>query len=486
MYPSEMLLVLALFGLLVTQNVRRMNRKAAVACFAVAGAALVSGLAQGQIRWQMTPGYLLFAILSVLLLRRTYSHVALRSIGIALGALLLGLAVSLSLALPIVTLPAPDGAHAVGFESFSLLDEARDDAYFGEPDERREISLLVWYPGTIDNAPHPRPVRTLWAELYRGPRDPITFFTGYLRGIETHTHEGIPLSPAEAPYPAIVFSHSFGLTGEQNTLLMEHLASHGYVVIGVTHTRMALRALSARGEPIYASPDRFQEAFAEGAADDTREPDERASRAAAADGGQEAVPEPAERADAMNEQVGIRAADVRSVLDAIAMPAKAPRELAAILEQVDADRVGLLGMSLGGTTVIDVCKIDPRCRAGVNLDGGRFGQHQREPLQTPFLSMVRAGNLRYDEPLLATSTSDYYEVLVDGASHPDFCDMTFLMPFMRWLGAAGPIAPMRAVAVVNAVTLEFFDAYLRGGPKPRFDPQELPELRVTTNVRVAH
>jgi hypothetical protein len=132
-----------------------------------------------------------------------------------------------------------------------------------------------------------------------------------------------------------------------------------------------------------------------------------------------------------------------------------------------------------------VCKIDTRCRAGINLDGALFGQYQRQPLQTPFLSLVSAPNKKYGEHLLVNSTSDYYEVLVEGAAHGDFCDMTFLMPFMKWLGANGPIDPMRAVNIVNAVSLKFFDAYLRDGPKPRFNTQELPELRVTMNANAS-
>ena len=166
--------------------------------------------------------------------------------------------VTLSLALPIVTLPAPDGPHVVGGRSFSLRDESRNDAYFGAPDERRELYLQVWYPGTIDQA-QPRPsVRTLWQELYRGPRDPVTFLFGYLRGIKTHTYQDIALSTADASYPVIVFSHSLGLNAEQNTPLMEHLASHGYVVIGISHTRMTLRVISSQGQAIFPDPNRLR------------------------------------------------------------------------------------------------------------------------------------------------------------------------------------------------------------------------------------
>jgi hypothetical protein len=87
---------------------------------------------------------------------------------------------------------------------------------------------------------------------------------------------------------------------------------------------------------------------------------------------------------------------------------------------------------------------------------------------------------------LTSSTSDYYQIVLEGAGHGDFCDMTFLMPFMKWLGANGPIDAMRAVEAVNFVSLAFFDAYLRGGPKPRFDTEEFPELRVTMNARASN
>jgi predicted dienelactone hydrolase len=481
MYLSEILFVVALLVLLVAQSLRGVARTFSLVAFAIAVLALLSSVFLGQVRWQMAPAYLLLLVLSLLLLRRSYSHVVLRSIGIAFGALLLAVAVTLSVALPIVTLPAPDGPYAVGFGSFSLVDEARDDAYFGAPNERRELSLQVWYPGTIDET-RPRPaVRTLWAELYRAPRDPITLLMGYLRGIETHSYEGIPLAMAETAYPVIVFSHSMGMNAEQNTPLMEHLASHGYVVIGISHTRMTLRVISAQGQPIFPDPKKFNEAFAEGAADRVTEFDNRAVSAKSPEERAEIVFELGARAKSMNEQVAIRVADVRFVLDAIDTPSKGPANLATLLERVDANRIGLLGMSLGGATVIDVCKVDARCRAGVNLDGAFFGEYQRQPLRTPFMSMIHDSNKNFVEPLLLNSTSDYYEILVEGAEHSDFCDMTFLMPFMKWLGMNGPIDAMRAVNVVNAASLRFFDAYLREGAKPRFDTREFPEFRVTMN-----
>jgi predicted dienelactone hydrolase len=483
MYLLEILLVIVLLILLVAQNVREIVRSVSLALFAIALSTILLSILLGQLRWQMAPAYLLLLILSLLLLKRSHSHIILRSIGIAFGALLLGIGVMLSLALPIVTLPEPDGPYVVGSRSFSLPDESRNESYFGVPNARRELYIQVWYPGVIADAQPRPPVRTLWEELYRGPRDMVAFLAGYLRGIKTHTYQNIPLATNNVPYPVIVFSHALALTAEQNTPLMEHLASHGYVVMGVGHTRLSLRVISSQGHAIPVHPDRLRDAFTEGASLDDEALDVRMERAKTAEERATIMFELGERATKMNEQVAIRVADLRFVLDAIAAPPKGNPELAKLLEQVDVNRIGLLGMSVGGATVMEVCRIDTRCRAGLNLDGGLFGEHQRQPLQIPFLTVVSAGNQKYHEYTLLNSESDYYEVLVEGAGHGDFLDMTFLMPFMKWLGANGPIAPGRAVEILNAVSLRFFDAYLRDGPKPRFDAQEFPELQVTINAQ---
>jgi hypothetical protein len=50
---------------------------------------------------------------------------------------------------------------------------------------------------------------------------------------------------------------------EQNTLLMEHLASHGYVVFGINHTYTSMRVVSADGRVIYPDFDRINEASAQ-------------------------------------------------------------------------------------------------------------------------------------------------------------------------------------------------------------------------------
>ena len=124
-------------------------------------------------------------------------------------------------------------------------------------------------------------------------------------------------------------------------------------------------------------------------------------------------------------------------------------------------------MSFGGGAVTELCKSDARCRAGLNMDGGTFGQRQRQPLQVPYLAFTRENQDTLDY-LLSASRSDYYAVEVKGTTHLDFTDDAVVLPILKWLNVSGDIAGGRAIEIMNAAPLRFFDAYLRGGPKPRF------------------
>jgi predicted dienelactone hydrolase len=477
MRPLEMFFVLIVAGLLIAQTVQGVRRKYPFA-LAVAGLATItlSGLLE-QLRWQMTPAYLLFVLLSLLLLRRAFSHVVVRSLGISLGVLLLAISAVASLGLPILALPAPDGPHVVGSSSVSLVDETRDNSFFDAPDEKRELYVQIWYPGALAASQRTPVVRTLWEELYRGNRDRFTMFSSYLRGVKTHSYEDIPLSPAQGSYPVIVFSHAMGSFAEQSTLLMEHLASHGYVVFAIGHPYASMRVVSSAGRAIYLDLDKINEVSApyDAAAADASAKMEHAT---SADERMRLHLERYERASGLNALMATWVDDLRFVLDSIAAPSGQDPKLQALSSRIAIDQIGFLGMSFGGGAVTELCKSDSRCRAALNMDGGTFGHRQRQPLQVPYLALTRENQDSVDY-LMSASRSAYYAVEVKGATHLDFTDDTVVLPILKWLNITGDIPGARAIDITNAVALRFFDAYLRGAPKPRFD--EFPELTVETN-----
>ena len=465
MRALEIVFVLIALAFLLAQNARAVPRQYLLALFAAGLATLVTSGVLGQLRWQMAPVYLLFATSSLLLLRHAYSHVAVRSIGVFVGFVLVALGVTLSVGMPVLTLPAPAGPYAVGSTSLSLVDESRDNAFFGAPAEKREIYVQVWYPGDI-REPEPR-AKALWEELHRGDLDRFTFFTRYLRDVETHSYEDLPLSMAQAAYPVIMFSHAIVSFAEQNTLLMEHLASHGYVVVGLSHPYASMRAMSAQGTAIYPNLAKVNEVSGQsGAIDDELMP--RIELAASAEERAELHVQRFERATGLGELIAIWVDDLRFVLDEL------PKQT-AFENRLDLDRIGFLGMSFGGAAITEFCKSDTRCRAAMNMDGGTYGRRQREPLQVPYLALIRDVQHSSLDYLLRASRSDYYQLTVAGATHLDFTDDTVVLPILKWFGMSGDTGGWRIIEITNAVALQFFDGYLRDRPKPRFDG-EFPEV----------
>ena len=124
---------------------------------------------------------------------------------------------------------------------------------------------------------------------------------------------------SQVSLPLIVFSHSSGGNRRSATFLCSHLASHGYVVAAMDHSEMVAAELAP-------------------AADETA--------------GQRTA-----RVDAV---MASRVPDVRFLIDYV---------LGAGLN-VDADRIGLVGHSFGGWTVLAVPEIDARVRSVVAMGPG--------------------------------------------------------------------------------------------------------------------
>ena len=479
MYALEAAFLLVTAAWLVVTNSPRITRATSFKLFIAGLVVAVAAFALGQARIHMVPAALVFIVLSFFLLRRGYSYIAVRSVGILLGSIFVAVSVLFVVALPVVTLPAPDGPHTVGVTSTTLVDGSRDDAMFGAAGRPREIYVQVWYPGALpDNGPAPRP-RGLWAELYRPPV--LDVVLGYLGGMKTHSYPDLPLSSAKQSYPAIVFSPSAGGIAEQNTLLMEHLASHGYIVFGVTHPHFGIFTTYADGTGVPSNA-KVMEATSQQGAVDLDEITARADRAGTPLERAAMRLEYFERGTLLTGFMEIWVADLELLLDAITMASDAPALPTVVAGRVDASQIGLLGMSFGGGAVTTVCKEDARCRAAVNLDGGLWGSRMRQPLTVPYLVVAHPDNAHFFEHDLLTSEAPYYAITVQGAAHTNFMDVSLFAPVLQWLGVTGSIEGERVIDIMNVLSLRYFDAYVRGTAAPALEPEGFPELSTQTNL----
>jgi predicted dienelactone hydrolase len=478
-YLLEAAFVIMALVLLVYGSARNADRRI---CIALAGGGFMSALVLlllGQARIQMVPAVLVLAVCSALLLKRSRFPLAIRGLGILTGMALLAFSVLLTLALPIVELPEPGGPLAVGVTSFTLTDDSRDEAAFGAPEKSREIFVQAWYPAE-DTADESEPsTHTLWQELYRSATGKIFF--GYLSGMETHSFEGASISSSRRSYPTVVFSPALAGIAEQNTLLMEHLASHGYITLAITHPYFGLVSAYADGTVVTVSDAVLAGMSAQGSVD----LEAIAARARQADSPRESAEiwlDYFEMGEALNEFNDIWVADLELLVDAIFDERSAlPRIIAG---RTNIAELGLIGMSFGGGAVTEFCKTDPRCRAAVNLDGGLWGEHIRQPLEVPYLVLASPGNRPFFEYGRLSSRAPYYALTVQGAQHANFTDVSAFVPLFRWLGVTGSIDGNRIIELMNDATREFLDAFVRedGNRTPRFDQFEEVELQTNQTV----
>ena len=508
-------LVIAIYLGLALFNFPNSRFKRKYLLFLAAGVFVVGALFQ-DVRWQMIPACLVFFLLVVAVFWRIHACLILRILAIVPLVLLLLLSASLAQLMPIVNLPAPQGPYPVGTFTRSVTDPSRVEPF--EPDRSRELFLQAWYPGDI-NSTSSYPVQTLWQELYSGGYDIVTFFSGYLEKMQTHSHVEAPVASA-GPFPLLVYNHGYATFTSQNTFLMEHLASHGYVILAIGRPFDGLKvnlqnagkeiftmrippsagvqqgdlptipwgqltvppgdgdAASAHNEIANRLGDRFRAM-----------PEESARRQFIAEvmENTELYGIPPEMTEEylyneflMGELVGIPwverwLRDVEFLVDHVE---EIEYPIEGFLSIVDADKLGVFGMSFGGGIAGEFCKIDPRCKAGANLDGSQNGVHWDQPVGAPFMMIYIASSWRGSNNFAYLPPSeDFWDVKIADALHADLTDAPVFLPILDFLGFSGSISGTRVMEILNTIQLTFFDHYLKQKPLPDLG-EEFAELDI--------
>jgi predicted dienelactone hydrolase len=491
----------------------------AYSTIAVVGLGLmVMGIVSEGFRWQMVPAYVGFGVLMMASLKTSTARPVWRALGALPLFLLMSASAFLAHALPVFSLPEPSGPYGVGTFEYSITDDARKERY--APARSRELYVEVWYPAE-KSALGGFPVRTLFQELYEGDYTRQSLLFGYLRHIPTHSHVHAPVAaPEHGPFPVLLFNHALelGFTS-QNQLLMEHLASHGYVIFSIAHPYQSSKVnLSNAGTITVASeyPTEMELARPElprGLVGIIYEPSHDLDEISAvkevlsplaekyvalSDGDRGAF---LTRAAAMEEFDAYRDFMSEDLLDDyfvydysvqnslteywvedIQFIAGTLEDLRAPVvgfsESIDTSGFGVFGMSYGGSAAGEFCKIDSRCKAGVNLDGTQFGRHWNQAVSAPFLMLYHEEHQGGNDFAYLPPTHEFWDYGIKGATHFDFTDFSYVWPLFKMLGYTGPIDGMRMVDIVDIVVLTFFDHSLRGKPVTKELLTEFPEISV--------
>ncbi|MGQ0540044.1 MAG: alpha/beta hydrolase family protein [Gemmatimonadaceae bacterium] len=456
-------------------------------------------------RWQMVPAYTMAALFLAVAIRgrrqaevqerRSRARTALRIGGATVAALFLVAAAALPALFPVFRLPQPSGQHSVGFTRFTLVDTLREERFSTEPADRRSLLVEAWYPTDTLGSRGQRAV--FW-----GPPGTITsrlapslglpaFLFDHLALVRTHAYTDAPPAAAPAALPVLIFSHGLyrGFPG-QNTPQMEELASHGYAVFSIGHPYESIAVAYPDGRVVTVSETRM-DSIGRGMRASGRALErfaaskDRAERAALF---RQAIAEPR----LLHESLEVWTQDTRFVMDELVRltsndtPVGGPSSGVAFTGKLDLSRIGVFGMSFGGTTAGQVCVVEPRCKAGVNLDGTQYGDPIDVPLRVPFMFMTSSIS-GLNDPVYERAMGPAYSVNVAGSTHFNYSDFSLLSPVFKKMGFLGPIDGERMQQIMNNYLVAFFDTHLKGERGRRsalLDPasSRYPEVRLSSRL----
>ena len=238
MIVTDILVLAALAAFVAAWWLRKLPRRPAVLLTAalVALAAGLTGAFDSRLQDAAGAAVALVCLL-VLLINRLRRSAPRQGAPFVSGTLfaLLGVAAAAAIWIfPIAPLPKPSGPYAVGVRTFELDDTARPGVFAAAAGEPRRLLVRIWYPAGDVRGRTPAPylsAREASAAIHS--RSATAGFP--LKHIRTNSYADAPLRPGAKDLPVVFYSHGYTSFLAQNTVLMEHLASHGYVVVSVQH-----------------------------------------------------------------------------------------------------------------------------------------------------------------------------------------------------------------------------------------------------------
>ena len=135
--------------------------------------------------------------------------------------------------------PVPSGEYAVGTFTYTVKD-VREEVM--APYGMRSVAARVYYPVLKESVKDLPKIRYMSPDMAKGMKSVFKVEPKLGEGGLKNTsecHENAPRIPGMR-FPLIVFNHGYNSFREGNSFLCIDLASHGYVVLSVTHTMEAI------------------------------------------------------------------------------------------------------------------------------------------------------------------------------------------------------------------------------------------------------
>ncbi len=362
------------------------------------------------------------------------------------------------------SLPKPTGEYAVGTFTYTVKDDREEVMPRGG---MRSVAARVYYPVSKDSVEECSKPVGLSENMIKGFKMAFKVAPDFKKNPEMNVSECYINAPRipDKKFPLIMFNHGYNSYREGNSFLCIDLASHGYVVISVTHSYEGLCTEFDDGSFVFFDKTitkKMYEPMLPGILAVLKLTKSRGSNE--------------ELAEKFDEAQRKYCRFMMGRLPEWVKDNEAALEYAKknLSDLIDFEKgVGVSGHSMGGNTAYALCARNSDFTCGINIDGGLFGDYSDDIMTKPFMQLSCKDNEHVVTRVYLRHTKPIYKVFFKDMKHIGFADAKHMIPMKS---VVGKLDADTAHELVSKCHLEFFDAFLK---KEKSEPA-FPESDVIT------
>ncbi|MCC5465971.1 alpha/beta hydrolase family protein [Pelosinus baikalensis] len=328
-----------------------------------------------------------------------------------------------------VELPAVTGPYGVGTVVLPMVDSGRPGVYAdGSSSEHREFMTQIWYPTDLGvDGPKSTYMDEASAEYMLKEINMPEIDKNIRFQIKTHGVVGAQVAAGRDRFPVVIFSPGWRTSYFLYQSILEDLASHGYVVVGVN---------SPNSAGIVAFPD----------------------------GHVRVTPE--------IEDKSVKVQYNQDVADDLKFVAKQLWVLDSNSQlplngRIDFGRVGCFGHSFGGAAAVQASIQSIRLAAAANFDGSLRGEDYKKKISKPMMMIWSEVHPQGDltmRTIWGNLPKGSYQAQVKGTNHMSFSDYMLVVKSIGLSEAddnPNSIDSTRALQISRDTVRSFFDVNLK-------------------------
>ncbi|MBL0682579.1 alpha/beta hydrolase [Aquimarina mytili] len=410
-------------------------------------------------RWQMYLAYISFVIGMLLFYQSTLKK-WIKTVLVTFGILALVLSTVLGVIMPVMKFPEPTGPFSVGLQSVYIEDQTRQEVLTKEIGDYRKLKLHIWYPSDHKITEPKRYMDQGYAEAFVKSKNMPSFIATHFNLTKTHIQKLLPITN-NTQLPLIVLSHGLLWNSEMYTSIIEEVVSQGYIVVGIDHTYESFLT-EYQGKKIAWSQDNI-DSMNKGLDFDYVN-----KKMEVALNGKDSLLRNKATYEIIQHLPYFKSLDrwsndISFVIDQLEIMNSDHNGF--LFQKLDVDKIGLLGHSWGGASVVQNASVNKRIKGVINMDGAQFGRLIDTRLDVPLMVMHADRDYKsFFTPNFyvyeRVAKNDFFLVTIATTGHANFGDLSYWTK-IHALTETGSIAPERMTHITNELILNFFDTYIK-------------------------